>query len=193
MLAHFLADNETGSRLLSDFLTKREFHRLGLYGDFFAHVGVEDQLTVLVSPVRSGLGVGISVDRGRRSFELSDRRRLDSLRPHLAVARANAARFSRALALGSGEAQAAASVLERLTDRQREILAHVASGATNAQVALELDLSVGTVRKHLEHILRRLGVATRTAAAACFLTASGSDAPPWWTASEEAMLASPSA
>ena len=53
-----------------------------------------------------------------------------------------------------------------LTGRQREILAYVALGYTNRQVARRLDLSETTVRKHLENIFARLGVTSRTAAIA---------------------------
>lgn len=42
----------------------------------------------------------------------------------------------------------------------------VASGASNAEVAERLSISVSTVRKHLEHCYRKLGVTNRTAAVA---------------------------
>jgi DNA-binding CsgD family transcriptional regulator len=54
----------------------------------------------------------------------------------------------------------------RLTPREREILDLVAKGETNAQIAARLWLSAGTVRRHLENIFAKLGVHTRTAAAA---------------------------
>lgn len=53
-----------------------------------------------------------------------------------------------------------------LTEREQDVLALVASGKTNAQVAAELHLSARTVGKHLEHVFEKLGVHTRTAAAA---------------------------
>jgi DNA-binding CsgD family transcriptional regulator len=58
-----------------------------------------------------------------------------------------------------------------LTPREREILDHVAAGATNAQSATALGISPATVRKHLEHAYEKLHVSTRTAAAA-FTTTS---------------------
>jgi DNA-binding CsgD family transcriptional regulator len=51
-----------------------------------------------------------------------------------------------------------------LTPREREILALVAQGHTNAQVAAALWISPSTVGKHLENAYSKLGVATRTAA-----------------------------
>ena len=56
--------------------------------------------------------------------------------------------------------------LPRLTPREREILDLVAEGRTNAEIAESLWVSRGTVRKHLENVYAKLGVHTRTAAAA---------------------------
>lgn len=56
--------------------------------------------------------------------------------------------------------------LPRLTAREREILELVAEGRTNAQIAERLWVSPGTVRKHLDNVYAKLGVHTRTAAAA---------------------------
>ena len=53
-----------------------------------------------------------------------------------------------------------------LTAREREILDHLAKGATNAQIANALGISPATVRKHLEHTYEKLQVSTRTAAVA---------------------------
>jgi DNA-binding CsgD family transcriptional regulator len=54
----------------------------------------------------------------------------------------------------------------RLTGREAEVLGWVARGKTNAEIAAVLFISPLTVRKHLEHIFEKLGVRTRTAAAA---------------------------
>jgi DNA-binding CsgD family transcriptional regulator len=179
VLHHFRQTAVPDARLISDFLTPKAFRRLGLYGDFFAHLGVEDQLTVLVSAPESTIRAGISIDRDRPAFADRDRRLLDGLAPHLRAARDNAARFSDALAAPSEGGVA----LDRLTDRQRDVLAEVSRGLTDAQIALELDISPHTVRKHVEHILSRLGTPTRTAAAALYLTGSGVVGAPEWTAS----------
>ena len=56
--------------------------------------------------------------------------------------------------------------LPRLTPREREILDLVAEGRTNAEIAERLWVSPATVRKHLENVYAKLGVHTRTAAAA---------------------------
>jgi DNA-binding NarL/FixJ family response regulator len=56
--------------------------------------------------------------------------------------------------------------VERLTARQREILALVAEGLTDAQIGERLGIAAATVKKHLEAVYERLDVHNRTAAAA---------------------------
>jgi DNA-binding CsgD family transcriptional regulator len=56
--------------------------------------------------------------------------------------------------------------MPRLTRRESEILDLVAEGRTNAEIAERLWVSPLTVRKHLENVYAKLGVHTRTAAAA---------------------------
>lgn len=52
----------------------------------------------------------------------------------------------------------------RLTERETEVLAWVAQGKTNGEIGLILGASGRTVQKHLEHVFRKLGVESRTAA-----------------------------
>lgn len=49
-----------------------------------------------------------------------------------------------------------------LTEREIEILALVAGGKTNAEVAERLFLSIETVKSHVRHILEKLGASSRT-------------------------------
>jgi DNA-binding CsgD family transcriptional regulator len=53
-----------------------------------------------------------------------------------------------------------------LTTQERTVLGLVAAGATNAQIAHDLGIAESTVRKHLEHTYRKLGVSGRLAAVA---------------------------
>ena len=57
----------------------------------------------------------------------------------------------------------------RLTDREWEVLERAAAGMAYADIAAELFVSIGTVRKHMEHVRERLGVHSVTAAAAVAL------------------------
>ncbi len=60
-----------------------------------------------------------------------------------------------------------------LTGREVEVLMWVAKGKTNRDIGDILRMSPRTVNKHLEHIYVKLGVETRTAAAALALSVEG--------------------
>jgi DNA-binding NarL/FixJ family response regulator len=66
----------------------------------------------------------------------------------------------------ASEASSAADPLAELTDREREVLALLAQGQTNRQIAEALTITPNTVKKHVDHVLQKLGVGTRAAAAA---------------------------
>ncbi len=51
-----------------------------------------------------------------------------------------------------------------LTDREVEVLQHVAQGNTNRQIAQALVISERTVAHHLEHIYDKIGISSRAAA-----------------------------
>jgi DNA-binding NarL/FixJ family response regulator len=52
-----------------------------------------------------------------------------------------------------------------LTPREAEVLLWIAQGKSNADIGIILGAAEGTVRKHVEHILEKLGTETRNAAA----------------------------
>jgi DNA-binding NarL/FixJ family response regulator len=52
-----------------------------------------------------------------------------------------------------------------LTDRERQVLHLMAEGLTNKEIARNLQISYETVKEHVQHILRKLGVTDRTQAA----------------------------
>ncbi|MFD9002315.1 response regulator [Streptomyces sp. NPDC059582] len=55
--------------------------------------------------------------------------------------------------------------LERLTDRERDVLVRVAEGLSNAEIATRMHLSTGTVKDHVSAILTKLEVGGRVQAA----------------------------
>jgi two-component system response regulator DevR len=61
--------------------------------------------------------------------------------------------------------------LECLTGQERRLLAEVAKGKTDKEVAAELGLSPKTARNYLDRIFTKLGVHTRTEAATVFILA----------------------
>ncbi len=59
----------------------------------------------------------------------------------------------------------AADVEVPLTQRESEVLRQLALGLTNKEIALALHISYETVKEHVQHILRKIGVSDRTQAA----------------------------
>jgi ATP/maltotriose-dependent transcriptional regulator MalT len=55
-------------------------------------------------------------------------------------------------------------LIESLTTREHDVLAFVADGLSNREVAQELSISEHTVKFHLASIFGKLGVSTRTEA-----------------------------
>src|SRR5262249_20875221 len=51
-----------------------------------------------------------------------------------------------------------------LSEREVEVLRHVARGLTNKEIAVALDISVKTAGHHVEHIFQKIGVTTGGAA-----------------------------
>jgi DNA-binding NarL/FixJ family response regulator len=59
----------------------------------------------------------------------------------------------------------ASNVEVPLTQRESEVLRQLALGLTNKEIALALHISYETVKEHVQHILRKIGVTDRTQAA----------------------------
>jgi NarL family two-component system response regulator LiaR len=53
-----------------------------------------------------------------------------------------------------------------LTEREREVLALLVAGLNNTEIAAQLVVSPSTIKSHVGHILAKLGVTSRTEAAA---------------------------
>jgi DNA-binding NarL/FixJ family response regulator len=165
LIRHYALTRETQPRRISDYLGLREFRRLYLYQD--RQMAVNYQIVVTI-PSSTSVVIGIALNRTTRDFSERDRAVLDIIRPHLAQAYRNA--IERAAQERTGAAarapwSASAGSLASLTSREQEVLALVAGGNTNLEIAASLSLSPRTVQKHLEHIYDKVGVRCRTAAA----------------------------
>ncbi|HEX4255277.1 MAG TPA: LuxR C-terminal-related transcriptional regulator [Streptosporangiaceae bacterium] len=65
---------------------------------------------------------------------------------------------------GTGRGRAAPGLAVELTRRELEILALLAAGQSNQSIASHLFISLDTVKKHVSHVLSKLGAANRTEA-----------------------------
>lgn len=114
--------------------------------------------------VRSVVGLGIIDDRWRGALPReADARQIDAAIRAVAaglIVRAPVARESGFGAMRESEGHAL------LTPRELEVLAALAEGMTNKAIARRLDISLHTVKFHVESLFRKLGARTRTEAVA---------------------------
>ncbi len=144
---------QQGVLRLSDFLTRRQRLQLEYNDMVWRPHGIDDALRIWL-PAPSGRARSVYLERGRRNYTERERALFGLLRPHLGRMRLNA------------EARRRVGSNRGLTPREAEVLGWVARGKTNAEIGAALFISPQTVRKHLENIFEKLGVRTRTAAAA---------------------------
>ena len=136
----------------TDFYSEREYARL-LMSEYSRRLGVWHELLVcLPSQGRLERRILLAREGSDRPYSERDRLLLTLLRPHLVQIRDHVETRRR--------------TAPALTSRQLQLLRRVADGHTNRQIARDLGLSEGTVRKHLEHIYARLEVGSRTEALA---------------------------
>ena len=60
----------------------------------------------------------------------------------------------------SGRAARARELLDRLTDREREVAVAIGQGKSNAEIAAELFMSVATVKAHVSRLFQKLDSTT---------------------------------
>ena len=85
-------------------------------------------------------------------------------RGELAVAPAMTLKLAQLLQAGS-KGSDRKGLLGSLTERERQILDHLARGESNKAIARALDISHDTVKLHVRHILSKLSLSSRVEAA----------------------------
>jgi two-component system nitrate/nitrite response regulator NarL len=88
----------------------------------------------------------------------------NAARGELTVAPSMTAKIARLLQSGSAGSDRA-GLLASLTERERQILQHLARGESNKAIARALDISHDTVKLHVRHILSKLNLNSRVEAA----------------------------
>jgi len=141
---------------LSDVISRRRLLNSRIYADWLRPDGIEAELEAGIARSRARTR-NLVLDRAHGDFSTRDRTVLELVRPHLA-------RIEETTQLRAAAGISGPGALELLTAREGEILELVAAGLTNAAIAERLWISPGTVKKHLDNIYAKLGVANRTAA-----------------------------
>ena len=88
----------------------------------------------------------------------------NAARGELVVAPAMTAKLAQLLQSGS-KTRNRGDLLSTLTERERQILDHLARGESNKTIARALDISHDTVKLHVRHILAKLNLSSRVEAA----------------------------
>jgi DNA-binding CsgD family transcriptional regulator len=139
---------------ISDMMPRGQYRGTDLYELVGRGHGVEFSMEFWL-PGRAGRMRALSFDASRRDFSDRDRDVAEVLGRHLATV------------MGRFDAQLPATpARQSVTSRQAEILALVADGRTNRQIAAALSISPLTVKKHLENAFHLMGVSSRAAAIA---------------------------
>jgi DNA-binding NarL/FixJ family response regulator len=98
----------------------------------------------------------------RRRCEISERYSND-LRAYCEHLRAVEAQYSSRLVDQVAVVRSSRDV--PLTQRETQVLRHVALGLSNDEIGCSLEISIETVQEHVQNILRKLAVSDRTQAA----------------------------
>ena len=123
-----------------------------------AHPGIK---IVILTTYGTSAELATAITNGAVGVLLKDKVEMDLLNTIRFVVEGNQVIPTRLLAQIEED-----KAIGKLTDRQMEILASVAEGQSNADIALQFGLSEITVKKHLSAIFERLGVANRSEAVA---------------------------
>lgn len=124
---------------------------------------------------RQPFEVGVSAPDRPQPLDASDFPLLIEINPKTQMLEARHVRYVRsafAPPAKPGDSSAADPALQSvLTDRELQVLAELAKGASNKSIARNLGISTGTVRVHVKSVLRKLALDNRTQAAV-WLTAA---------------------
>jgi DNA-binding CsgD family transcriptional regulator len=152
----------------SDFYTVRELHNQEFFYDCWRPAGMERTLAI-ASPKANGVTFLSAHRRAQeKDFGERDRQVLELVMPHFDQALRTCRRIAEARPQANGHLQD-----HGLTRRESEVARWLGEGKANAEIAAILGTEPRTVEKHVEHILAKLGVENRTAAAVVVNGANG--------------------
>lgn len=142
-------------------------------GELLRALAEQDELT----PTAAAMRTSLIVDEAQKMLEDLVRKGHLTPRADDGVIYYGLAERNRALLPGEAESvtraadeeqdlpvDASTRPLEALSERELEVLALLASGRTNAEIARDLFVALGTVKSHVNNIYRKLGAANRAEA-----------------------------
>lgn len=127
------------------------------------HIGV-----IIVSMFEDDESLFAAMRAGARGYVLKGADQEEMLRAIRAVSRGEAlfgpAIAARLTSFFTTSGSLAATAFPDLTEREREVLQHLAQGLSNHEIAGRLDITVKTVRNHVSNIFSKLQVVDRVQA-----------------------------
>ncbi len=157
VIEHWVRTRDDRAVRLSDVIGAAALHRLELYQAFWRPFSVERTLGVRTRPAVGGAPIDLACYRTGRDFSLRDVEVIERVSSVAARMLTQAAMRPLVMPLLGALP---------LTVREAEVLAWATLGHTNARIATRLVVSELTVKKHMENVLRKLGVRNRIEAAA---------------------------
>jgi DNA-binding CsgD family transcriptional regulator len=166
---------DTAVYKITDFVTQKEFRKTALCQKLYQPMRGEYQM-VLPFLMAGSAAIAVVFNRDR-DFTERDREILTLLQPLITTAYRNVQKMTE-LQFTQDELQAAVdnnrsiahAAMEDLglSRRQGEVLHQLLQGHSNKQIATHLKLSIRTVEKYVEQLLKKLKVPTRAAVMAKF-------------------------
>jgi DNA-binding CsgD family transcriptional regulator len=165
LVAYMMESRRGTARRMSEMISVEEYHSLDLYRLFYGPIGLEHQIAFTL-PQEPPRLLGVALSRRRGEFDDADRDLLNEARPYLIQSYRNAVAYERLRAAVGTEALVTALRAAGLTPREAEVMGLLAQGRSNADLAATLDISTRTAEKHVQNTFAKLGVKTRSQAAA---------------------------
>jgi DNA-binding CsgD family transcriptional regulator len=164
---------DTGVYKITDFVEHAEFRKTALCRLTYQPMGAEYQIAMPLL-VSGSAAIAVVFNRDY-DFTKRDKELLQLLQPLISSAYAHVQRMTD-LQLARQDAQASAAhekaarqaMIEKLalSERQTEVFRQLVQGKSNKQIAGQLKLSIRTVEKYVELLLKKLKVKTRATAIA---------------------------
>ncbi len=152
---YFRSTGDGAARRLSEIVSTQQLRRTRFFNEISRPHGFTSQLTIFIPLAPTGLLI-VAAARQKINFSNREAALFNLLRPHIAMA------WKRAMRTNISHPKAQLG----LTAREGEILHWLAQGKRNSEIAIICRLATATVETHLKNIFAKLGVETRTAAAA---------------------------